>query len=80
MPVQRQTKLVALLLGDTSIRDQIVHPVTDSGTSTVLVLVHPDPPALLLLLDQILNVKLIVVDQAYCCLLLVLNSNNINFY
>jgi hypothetical protein len=32
-----------------------------------------------LLLYQILNVKLIVVDRAYCCLLLVLNSNNNNF-
>ena len=41
-------------------------------------LVHPEPPALLLVLDQILNVKLIVVDRAYCCLLLVLNSNNNN--
>ena len=42
------------------------------------VLVHPDPPALLLVLDEILNVELIVVDRAYCCLLLVLNSNNNN--
>ena len=34
---------------------------------------------LVLVLNQILNVKVIVVAQSYCCLLLVLNSNNNNF-
>ena len=50
--------------------------VTDSGTYWFTLSLAP---ALLLVLDQILNVKLIVVDRAYCCLLLVLNSNNNNF-
>ena len=35
--------------------------------------------SIVLVLNQILNVKVIVVAQSYCCLLLVLNSNNNNF-